>query len=118
MSNLQPLVIETGADWGWTVTIRDSAGHPLNPTNLALEMRRDVNVTSQLLVRLDMTGTAGGLISPSGAGQWSLTIAEAVTAAIPPGRGFWDLFGRLTGRATKLGSGVVEVRPRVTAVLV
>jgi hypothetical protein len=118
VSTLQPLVIDTGADWGWTVTIKDAAGNPLNPTNLVLEMRRDLNLNAQLLIRLDMTGQAGGLISPSGSGQWSLTIAEAVTAQIPPGRGFWDLFGRLTGRATKLASGAVEVRPRVTAGLV
>jgi hypothetical protein len=118
MSNLQPLVIETGADWGWTVTIRNSAGQPLNPTGLVMEMRRDINPLSQLLVRLDMTGQAPGLISPAGSGQWSLTIPEAVTAAIPGGRGFWDLFGRLEGRATKLGAGAVEVRPRVTATLV
>lgn len=117
MSTLQPLVIQTGADWGWTMTIRDGAGTPIAVTGMVIEMRRDINPTSQLLTRLDTTGQAPGLISPAGAGIWSLTLPWQVTSLIPPGRGFWDVYGTVATRRVKLGAGAVEVEPRVTAVV-
>jgi len=114
VSNLQPLVIQTGADWGWNLHITTSLGAPLVASNLEMEMRRDRSSLSQLLTRLDMSGTAPGLISPAGPGMWSLTLPDEVTTQIPTGRGFWDLFGVISGRRLEIAAGAVEVRPHVT----
>ena len=117
MSNLQALELQTGADWGWSLLVKDSAGNPLAITDPVMEMRRDLTYRSQRLARLDTTGAAEGLITPSTGGWWLLYLPSAVTAQLPPGRGFWDIFAHLSGRVTRIAAGAVNLRARVTEVV-
>jgi hypothetical protein len=94
---------------------RSDAVTPLPVDEPVIEMRRDTNPDSQLLARLDVTGTADGLIQIIAVGQWLLHLAASVTALMPSGRGFWDCFGLVDGDTAKIASGVLTVTPRVTA---
>jgi hypothetical protein len=117
VSNLQALELQTGADWGWSLLVKNSAGTPLAITDPVMEMRRDLTYRSQRLARLDTTGQADGLITPADGGWWSLYLSSTVTSLMPPGRGFWDIFATLEGRVTRLAAGAINLRARVTEVV-
>lgn len=110
-----PLIIQSGQDWIAPMLVTDQAGAGLVVSNPVIEMRRDLNPAALLLVRLDTTGTADGTITINSVGNWTLRIPYAKTLTMPRGRGFWDCFGFVNGQRTSLSSGIVMVRPRVTA---
>lgn len=110
------LNIPGGADWSVPFRVFDTDGvSPLAVDAPVLEMRRDRAVDSQLVAHFDTTGLAQGLITVQGPGDWILSMGSAQTSQLPTGRGFWDCFGSVAGVLTPIASGIVTVRPRVTA---
>lgn len=113
MSTIRPLIIQSGSDWGWTVTINSTSGLP-ELVAPVMEIRRDVISASQLLARLDTSGNADGTIDVLGSGRLRMRLTHQVTANIPYGRGFWDIFCMISGQVTKVASGAVDILPHVS----
>lgn len=109
-----PLEIPSGQDWGVPITVA-LAGAPVEMTTPVMEMRRDLNYRSQLLAHLDTTGHADGTLTRISLGNWTASLPRAFTASMPPGRGFWQIFGFVNSRWISIDSGVLEILPRVVA---
>lgn len=110
------LDIASGADWDVPFKVFAADGvTPLDVADPVLEMRRDRSASAQLMAHFDTTGTSTGLITVVGTGSWVLSMTAEATSAMPTGRGFWDCFGQVGGQLTAIASGIVVVRPKVTA---
>lgn len=111
-----PLQIFAGQDWAVPIDVFLPNGTtPADVLTPVMEMRRDPNYRGQLLARLDTTGDADGLLTRLSLGHWTAALGWEFTAQMPPGRGFWQIFGFLDARRIEIDSGVVEIIPRVVA---
>lgn len=111
---LTQLTIQSGADWAEPLSVTSDGTHPLDPTSMVMEMRRDLNPQAQLLARLDMTGDGDGSITYVNPGNYELSLSADFTGQMPWGRGFWDIFGIVATKRVPVASGVVFIRPRTT----
>lgn len=114
MSDLEPLILKTGPDWGWSINIH-WLGQPFEFSQPVMEIRRDVSPNSALIARLDTTGAADGLIVMLAPGRVGLYLDSAFTSSLSTGRAFWDMFALVAGRLTPLiTQGAIEIEPHVT----
>lgn len=115
MSGSVALEITTGADWATQVYWTDASANPVAFTACAMEIRRDLNPTSTILARLDMTGSADGLITYTNPGTILLQLPAAKTKVLQPGTAFWDLYVTVANQRARLLFGSVAIKPHVTS---
>lgn len=114
MSVITPLILKTGPDWGWLITV-NRLGQPFDFELPVMEIRRDVTESSPLIARLDTTGSADGTITVLGPGRLGLYLDHVFTSSLSTGRGFWDIFAMADGRLVPVASGAIEIEPHVTS---
>ena len=110
MAVISNLFIDAGADFTTTVTVTDSTGSAVDLTNytIASQIRKTYEAASAT-VAFTTTKTAAT------SGQFTLTLTNAQTAAIPHGRYVYDaVITSGSSVKTRVVEGIVTVNPRVT----
>lgn len=109
--------IDRGAVWRRAMSYSDALGNPIEIQAPGfMEIRVDPDEDSVLITRLDSTGSAPGLIEFGPAvNQLVLTLPDHVTADIPAGQYYFDVFVTdSTDQLVKLVHGEVQVRNNVS----
>lgn len=104
---------EQGATFTRTITVKDSAGDPVNLTGYTARMhvRKDVDATTTLV---ELTTSNGGLTINAANGEITLNISATVTANISKS-GVYDLeIISATGEVTRVIEGHFILKKNVT----
>jgi hypothetical protein len=110
MAVISNIFIDAGTDFSTTVTVTDSTGSALNLTGYshAAQIRKSYDSTSATVAFTTSTTSAS-------AGQFTLTLTNTQTAAIPHGRYVYDaVITSGSGTKTRVVEGIVTINPRVT----
>jgi hypothetical protein len=110
MAVISNIFIDAGADFTTTVTVTDSAGSAVDLTNYTLASQiRKTYESSTATVAFTTTKTAAT------SGQFTLSLNNTQTAAIPHGRYVYDaVITSGSSVKTRVVEGIVTVNPRVT----
>ena len=110
MAVISNIFIDAGADFTTTVTVTDSTGSAVDLTNYTLASQiRKTYESSSATVAFTCTKTAAT------SGQFTLSLTNTQTAAVPQGRYVYDaIITASGGTKTRVVEGIVTVNPRVT----
>ena len=110
MAVISNIFIDAGADYSTTVTVTDSTGSAVDLTNYTIASQiRKTYESASATVAFTTTKTAAT------SGQFTLTLTNAQTAAIPHGRYVYDaVITSGSSVKTRVVEGIVTVNPRVT----
>ena len=111
MAVISNIFIDAGADFTTTVTVTDSTGSAVDLTGYTHEAQIRKSYDSSSATQTFTTTTTDAT-----AGQFTLVLTNAQTAAIPHGRYVYDAVITQTsgGEKTRVVEGIVTINPRVT----
>lgn len=108
-------IIEQGATFGQTLTLKDSAGTLINLqgyTRGSMQLRRNPDATATIL---DISTANGRMVFGGSAGTIVLTVTATDTAALSTDDGVFDLEIENTGGfVTRLMEGTYSVRRNIS----
>ncbi len=110
MAVISNIFIDAGADFTTTVTVTDSTGSAVNLTGYshAAQIRKSHDSASATVAFTTATTNATS-------GQFSLSLTNAQTGAIPHGRYVYDaVITSGSNVKTRVVEGMVTINPRVT----
>ena len=109
MAVISNIFIDSGADFTTTVTVTDSSGSAVDLTNYthAAQIRKTYESSSATVSFTTATSDAT-------AGQFTLVLTNAQTAAISQGRYVYDAVITTGSTKTRVVEGMVTINPRVT----
>lgn len=109
MAVISNIFIDSGADFTTTVTVTDSSGSAVDLTNYthAAQIRKTYESASATVSFTTATSDAT-------AGQFTLVLTNAQTAAIDHGRYVYDAVITTGSTKTRVVEGMVTINPRVT----
>ena len=109
MAVISNIFIDSGADFTTTVTVTDSTGSAVNLSGYthAAQIRKTYESASATVSFTTATSDAT-------AGQFTLVLTNAQTAAIAHGRYVYDAVITTGSTKTRVVEGIVTVNPRVT----
>lgn len=103
------LIVDQGSDFSSTITVEDSTGTVVNLTNYTYSGKIKKSYDSSASVSFATPTT------PGTNGQITITLTDAQTKAMEPGRYVYDVEIKSSGNATtRVVEGQVEVTPGVT----
>lgn len=104
------IVIEQGADFSTTVSVKDATNNPTNLNNhsVAAQLRKSYYSSTSVNFTTSITDAAAGVIT--------LTMPASVTSNVSPARYVYDLLltNNSTNVKTRVIEGIVNVLPSVT----